>query len=82
LESLERINTGYPQGVPLQKLIISHHNFEKTPDLEFLKSILEKMKKYNPEVYKIAVTPKNKKDVDIIFELDYYFNKKNIFISM
>jgi len=77
LESLERIyKSGYPQGGSLQnkKLIISYHNFSKTPDLDSLKNILEKIKKYNPVVYKIAVTPEIKKDVEKIFELNKYFN--------
>ncbi len=45
------------------------------------------MKKYNPNVYKIAVTPNTKDDVEIIYKLTKYFKKqfiwKNfIFISM
>jgi 3-dehydroquinate dehydratase-1 len=96
LESLERIEkqniTHHPSGASLEKgskIIISHHNFEKTPDLKFLENILKKMQKYSPEVYKIAVTPENEKDVEIVFELNKYFlltegfsPLKNIFISM
>jgi len=68
-------------------LIISYHDFEKTPKLEELKKILENMNKYSPDVYKIAVMPKNKKDIKIIDDLrdyfiDKYFWKDFIFISM
>jgi 3-dehydroquinate dehydratase type I len=66
-------NVGVNLCVHPEKIIISHHNFSKTPDLEFLKNILKKMQKYSPEVYKIAVTPENEKDVDIIFKLNKYF---------
>jgi len=100
LESLEKLSTeGFS---PLNnsewkinnKLIISHHNFSKTPEFNFLKNILEKMSKYSPAVYKIAVTPENKKDVEKVFELNKYFKEnyvgnaglhslhRNIFISM
>ncbi len=69
------------------KLIISYHNFLETPKLDDLKNILEEMKKYNPDVYKIAIIPKTKEDVKIIYDLEKYFqenfkNKDYIFISM
>ncbi|MFA5917136.1 MAG: type I 3-dehydroquinate dehydratase [Candidatus Gracilibacteria bacterium] len=69
------------------KLIISHHDFEKTPNLEELKSVLTDMSKYNPDVYKIAVMPKNPDDIQIIYDLRDYFvdnypGKDFIFISM
>lgn len=45
-----------PEGT---KLILSHHNFEETPDLEALYS---EMKKTPADLYKIAVTPKSTTD--------------------
>lgn len=42
-----------PEGT---KLILSHHNFEETPDLEALYS---EMKNTPADLYKIAVTPKS-----------------------
>ncbi len=68
-------------------LIISHHDFEKTPSLEELKSVLTNTRSYNPDVYKIAVMPKNKDDIQIIYDLrDYFVDnypwKDFIFISM
>ncbi len=78
LESLMRIEAGYPQGAPLQneKMIISHHNFSKTLKLEELKKILEKMKKYSPAVYKIAMMPENMEDVEIMYKLQEHFNSE------
>jgi 3-dehydroquinate dehydratase type I len=69
-----------------KSLILSYHDFFKTPHLDDLKKVLESMSKYNPEVYKIALMPNNEKDVEIIEELWYNF-KSNfkgdfIFISM
>lgn len=69
-----------------KSIIISYHDFIKTPQLDELKKVLENMSKYNPDVYKIALMPNNEKDVEIIEELWYYF-KSNfkgdfIFISM
>ena len=36
------------------KLIVSHHDFEKTPDEETLKKLIKTMKKHHPDVIKIA----------------------------
>lgn len=69
-----------------KKLILSYHNFEKTPSYEECKSVLSEMKKYNPEVYKIAVMPQTPEDVNRIYELAEYFKNHFswdfIFISM
>lgn len=68
------------------KLIISYHNFEKTPSFEELVWILENMKKYSPDVYKLAIMPKNESDVEIVYRLSNYFKQNYvwefIFISM
>jgi 3-dehydroquinate dehydratase-1 len=67
-------------------LIISYHNFVETPSLEELKDILDRMKKFTPDVYKISVMPKTGEDVKKIYDLTFYF-KRNfledfVFISM
>ncbi|MBP9779061.1 type I 3-dehydroquinate dehydratase [Candidatus Gracilibacteria bacterium] len=67
--------------------IISYHNFDNTPHLDFLVEKIEEMNKYNPHAYKIAVMPKNQEDIQTIYKLQEYFNKnypgkRNIFISM
>jgi 3-dehydroquinate dehydratase len=33
------------------------------------------MNQYNPDVYKIAMIPKSKEDVEIIYELTNYFKE-------
>ncbi len=84
LQTLETIKN--PE-INFEKIIISSHNFEETPSLEKLIKILEKMKKYNPKVYKIAVKPNKEEDVDTIYKLSEYFKEnftrsEYIFISM
>jgi 3-dehydroquinate dehydratase len=41
--------------------------------LDELKEVLDRMKKYNPQVYKIAVMPNSEKDVEVIYKLVDYF---------
>lgn len=36
------------------KTIVSYHNYEKTPESEKLKEILDTMNKYKPTIYKVA----------------------------
>lgn len=36
------------------KLILSYHNYKETPKSDFLGNLLSKMKRYNPNIYKIA----------------------------
>jgi len=76
LETLERIWNKSPLLIKEgQGVVISHHNFNETPDLDFLKNILEKMWKYSPAVYKIAVMPQVKEDVETIYELNDCFKE-------
>lgn len=69
-----------------QSLILSYHDFVKTPSLEELKNVLKDMSKYNPDVYKIAVMPNSINDVEILEKLVDYFKANYkwdfIFISM
>lgn len=81
LENLENII------IDNSKLIISHHNFEKTPELNELIEVLKKMEKFNPKIFKIALKANNKEDLKTIYDLVSYFrqnykNKDFIFISM
>ena len=39
---------------PKTKIIISYHNFEKTPEIKDLKKIIKEMKKKGADIYKIA----------------------------
>ncbi|MBI4038447.1 type I 3-dehydroquinate dehydratase [Candidatus Daviesbacteria bacterium] len=44
------------------KTIISYHNYQETPDDSKLKEIIDTMKIYDPEVFKIATKCNNQKD--------------------
>lgn len=56
----ELIETAHTFGV---KVIVSNHDFEKTPCKEELVSRLQKMQELGADIPKIAVMPQNKKDV-------------------
>lgn len=59
------------------KIIISYHNFKKIPSLKTLKNIFQKMQKYNPAIYKFAITPRNPKDTILLIQfLKFLFDKK------
>lgn len=45
IDNIENKNTG---------LIISHHDFDKTPDLKEIKNIVSKMEIMKPEIYKLC----------------------------
>jgi len=54
------------------KLLLSFHDFDKTPSLDELQKIIDKMKVYNPTIYKIAcqVNPENAQEaIARIFQL-------------
>lgn len=44
------------------KLILSYHNYRKTPELSFLEKLINKMKKYNPDILKISTFCQKEKD--------------------
>lgn len=44
------------QKVRKSKLILSYHNYKETPKLDYLLNLINKMKKYNPDIFKIATT--------------------------
>lgn len=49
-----------PAGV---KLVLSYHNFERTPDRDALLKTLQKAEQWGADIAKIAVMPKNGQDV-------------------
>ncbi len=51
------------------KLIISHHDFEKTPNDKQLIKLIEKMRKYQPDVLKLATMVHEPKDAERLMEL-------------
>ena len=58
------------------KIIISNHDFEKTPSYEILSKRYEEMDSYGPDFIKIAVMPKSNEDVDTLLECVTATNKK------
>lgn len=57
---LQIIGTAHSHGV---KVIISNHDFQKTPDKEVLISRLCRMQELGADISKIAVMPQSRKDV-------------------
>ncbi len=51
------------------KLILSHHDFQETPDYWDLTKIIDEMSSYSPDVYKIATLVKKDKDIQTLFRL-------------
>ena len=53
--------------------IVSYHNYKETPTKKELLEIIEKMKNFNPAIYKIATMCNNEKDsltlLNVILEL-------------
>lgn len=39
---------------PKMKLILSYHNYKETPKIDYLKNLINKMKKYHPDIFKVA----------------------------
>jgi len=58
------------------KVIASNHDFEKTPDIEEIESILMEMEEYGPDICKMAVMPKCKKDVETLIVASKEARKK------
>lgn len=56
------------------KIILSFHDFEKTPNIQDLTTMVSRMRKYNVEILKIAVMVNNNQDVKNL--LHVLLNKK------
>lgn len=44
------------------KLILSFHNYKETPSLDHLKNLINKMKRYNPQIFKISTFCQKEED--------------------
>ena len=51
------------------KLIVSYHNFEETPDEVVVRKLIENMKKYNPDIIKVATQVVSPDDNYKLFKL-------------
>lgn len=58
--------------------IVSYHNFEKTPDLNFLRKILKQAKAAGADIVKIATMAKSKKDVIMLAEFTSFYASQNL----
>jgi 3-dehydroquinate dehydratase-1 len=59
-----------------KKVLLSYHNFKKTPDINILKKIVKKGKKYGADMIKIATKVSTKKHLFTLTELTYRYSKK------
>ncbi|MCD7893317.1 MAG: type I 3-dehydroquinate dehydratase [Erysipelotrichaceae bacterium] len=68
------------------KVIMSNHDFEKTPDNDVLIERLQKMEKYDADIAKIAVMPQSKEDVirliNLTMEMDVQLDIPLVTMSM
>lgn len=60
------------------KLICSYHNYKETPSKEKLEEIIQLMKKYNPEIYKISTFCKTDSDALRLLDLLNKLKEKNL----
>ena len=67
--------------IPNEKLWLSFHNF-KDANLENIKTQYKAMKKFTPFLYKFAVTPKNKKELEDFINFAKNFSEQGIFTTM
>lgn len=58
------------------KTVISHHDFEKTPQQEEILHILKRMDKEHADLAKIAVMPKNKSDLLMLLSATLMANEQ------
>jgi 3-dehydroquinate dehydratase I len=66
-------------------LILSYHNYEKTPSDDELTNIILDMEKYKPAIYKIATVCQNENDALRLLQLQSLLkeqNKKHIILGM
>lgn len=57
-------------------VIMSHHNFDKTPDSNVLQERIEKMEELGGDILKIAMMPQTKEDVMRLLSLTYSMSLK------
>lgn len=60
------------------RLIISHHDYRRTPSMQSMYSLVQKMCSYTPWMIKIAVMVRSLSDLERIISLRDFLNKKSI----
>lgn len=83
LDSVVRKEIVIPKNI-WSKIIISFHNFKKTPDESKLLEIIKKINKFKPNIIKIATMVNNEEDSLRLLKLiiDFPVDKKKIIIGM
>ncbi len=71
---LWKIRQFHKRGI---KVIASHHDFEETPDENVMKMLLEQMRAGGADLVKIAVMPKQPKDVLSLLSATSAFHREN-----
>jgi len=51
------------------KLILSFHNYKQTPSLDYLQNLISKMKRFNPDCFKVATFCQKESDNFILLNL-------------
>lgn len=79
------INQNTPDDVKLfnpEKLFLSFHDYENLP--ENLEEVLEQMQKFNPNIYKFAITPHSEEEIEkfLAFINNFPEDRKAIFTTM
>ncbi|OGE64860.1 hypothetical protein A3I48_04510 [Candidatus Daviesbacteria bacterium RIFCSPLOWO2_02_FULL_36_7] len=60
------------------KLILSFHNYKETPSFDQLKNLINKMKRYNPEIFKISTFCKEETDALNLLNLLLLFKQQKL----
>ena len=76
-ELIEVLNKKIEQIGGMTQLIISYHNFNKTPHLEELKEIVLRAESFGADVIKIATYANSEEDNKTIFEILDFISSKN-----
>ncbi len=63
-----------------KKVVLSFHDFEKTPSNEALDALLEDAKAYNPALFKVAVMPQTHDDTVRLLEWCYANRQQNLIV--
>lgn len=73
---LKDVQTVTKQKLVLQ-LILSYHNYKKTPTDAVLKNLLKQMQKYNPHIYKISAFCNSDNDAIRLLQILVSLKQKN-----
>ena len=58
------------------RVVASHHDFERTPETEVLRMLLEQMCEGEADIVKLAVMPQNEEDVLRLLDVTVWFRRK------